>query len=273
LISVNGIVRGIAGLAIAVLAACSSDTGLLTGASVTSEPAATVAGATVDARSAFKPFAGTLETEVVQREVIVNPTVHDVMLTGLLPEMAYGRPDAPVTLIKYMSLTCPHCRRFQADVYPVLKREYIDTGKVRLILREFPIGKASGTATIALRCTDPDKYLTLYEKFLNQQAAWVAQDVKTDAIFAVAAQVGMTRQQFDSCLQNRGMINALNAVKERGRTLGVIGTPNFFVNARLIKSTMGVKEMRELVDAALAGRIATTAGAPVPAAVTSPSMR
>jgi protein-disulfide isomerase len=102
----------------------------------------------------------------------------------------------------------------------------------------------------------------LYEKYLQQQPAWVAQEVKTDAIFAVAAQVGMTRGQFDSCLQNRGMIAQLNAIKERGRTLGVIGTPNFFLNGRLIKSTMGVKEMRELIDPVLAGRVATTTAAP-----------
>jgi protein-disulfide isomerase len=235
---------------------------LLTGATVTAQPSVAQQGQTLEGKSGFNPFSGTLESESVYREVIANPTVADVMKAGDLPEIAFGRADAPVTLIKYMSLTCPHCRRFQADVFPVLKRDYIDTGKVRFILREFPIGKASGTATIALRCAPTDNYLMLYEKYLQQQPAWVAQEVKTDAIFAVAAQVGMTRGQFDSCLQNRGMIAQLNAIKERGRTLGVIGTPNFFLNGRLIKSTMGVKEMRELIDPVLAGRVATTTAAP-----------
>jgi protein-disulfide isomerase len=113
---------------------------------------------------------------------------------------------------------------------------------------------------VALRCAKPEKYLALYEKYLAQQSAWVAQDVKTDAIFGVASQVGMTRAEFDSCLQNRGMIAALNWVKERGRTLGIIGTPNFFVNGRLVKSVVGMKEIREMVDPILVGKGPATNG-------------
>jgi protein-disulfide isomerase len=72
----------------------------------------------------------------------------------------------------------------------------------------------------------------------------------------------MTRAQFDSCRENRGMIAKLNAVKERGRTLGVIGTPNFFVQGKLVKSVIGMKEIREMVDPLLAGRLAVSDTAP-----------
>ena len=175
--------------------------------------------------------------------------------------MSLGRADAPVTIVQYASMTCPHCRKFQIEVFPVLKKEYIDTGKVRYILRaEFPIGKQSGIATVALRCAPPDKYFALYDKLMAQQAAWVSQEVRPDPIFKVAAQVGMTRAQFDVCRENRGMIARLNWVKERGRTLGVIGTPNFFVQGKLVKSVLGIKEVREMVDPMLAGRIAATEG-------------
>ena len=175
--------------------------------------------------------------------------------------MALGRADAPVTIVKYASMTCPYCRQFQRDTFPVLKREYIDTGKVRYILREFPIGHQSGLATIALRCAPADKYFALYGKLMEQQQSWVSQEVRPDPIFKVAAQVGMTRAQFDSCRQNRGMINALNQVKERGRTLGVIGTPNFFVDGKLVKTVIGIKEIREMVDPILASRVAATGAA------------
>ncbi len=242
-----------AGLA---LAACSSDVGLLAGPGATADPAPAALGTTQDAPSAFNPFSTALETASGGREVIVNPSVAEIMATGELPEMSWGRADAPVTVIKYASLTCPYCRRFMLDTYPQFKREFIDSGKVRFIVREFPIGKASGTATIALRCTTPDKYLALYEKYLTQQASWVAQEVKTDAIFAIAAQVGMKRPDFDSCLANRAMIAQLNWVKDRGRKLGVIGTPNFFINGRLLKSVVGIKEIRALVDEAMAGKTA-----------------
>ena len=85
--------------------------------------------------------------------------------------------------------------------------------------------------------------------------------MRPDPIFKVAAQVGMTRAQFDSCRENRGMIDALNWVKERGRTLGIIGTPNFFVQGKLVKSVIGIKEIREMVDPILAGRVAASDGA------------
>lgn len=199
------------------------------------------------------------------RQIIENPTLADVIAPSPdLPEMALGRDDAPVTIIKYMSLTCPHCRAFHRDVFPQLKREYIDTGKVRFVLREFPIGKTSGTATIALRCAAPDKYFALYGKFLEQQASWVSQEVRLDPIFAVATQVGVTRPEFDRCLQNQAMIDALKRVKDRGRTLGIIGTPNFFIQNQRVKSTLTMAEIRSKVDPLLSGRPAATANA-VPA--------
>lgn len=211
----------------------------------TTGPAATTAG--------FNPYAETPDGSTGGREVIEAPTLEDVLMTGALPEMSFGRTDAPVTLVQYASLTCPHCRAFHREVYPQLKRDYIDTGKVRYILREFPIGKTSGTATIALRCAPPEKYLSLYGKYLDQQAAWVSQEVRLDPIFAVASQVGMTRAEFDACLQNQGMIDGLKWVKERGRKLGVIGTPNFFLGNKRIKSTLTIAEIRSLVDPMVAG--------------------
>ncbi len=202
----------------------------------------------------FDPFGYSASPSSGARQVIANPTLEDVMKPGPLPEMSVGRADAPVTIIKYASLTCPYCRQFQLTTYPQLKREYIDTGKVRLIIREFPIGFQSGAATIALRCAPPERYFELYEKFLSQQGAWVSQEVRRDPIFKIASQVGLSRAKFDACYENQGMIGALNAVKDRGRTLGVIGTPNFFVNGRLIKTVIGMKEIREIADPIVAGR-------------------
>jgi protein-disulfide isomerase len=253
--------RNLAAIAIAAaLAGCTGEGPTLGSLVTTPEPATTAglqAGTSPDTPG-YSPFNEQPASAVGRREVIDNPSIAEIMQPGELPEMALGRADAPVTIVQYASMTCPYCRQFQRDTFPLLKREYIDTGKVRYILREFPIGHQSGLATIALRCASAEKYFALYDKLMVQQPAWVSQEVRPDPIFKVAAQVGMTRAQFDSCRENRGMIQALNRVKERGRTLGVIGTPNFFVQGKLVKTVIGIKEIREMVDPILAGRVATS---------------
>ena len=196
----------------------------------------------------FNPYRDPSDTAQGGRVVIKNPTQVDIMKTGSMPEMSFGNQNAPVTIVKYASLTCRHCRRFHLETFPQLKRDYIDTGKVRFIIREFPIGRSSGNATIALRCAPPDKYLTLYGKFLEQQASWVSQEVRLDKIHKVAMQVGLTRQKFDACLENQDMIAALKWIKDRGRTLGVIGTPNFFIGGKLIKKDLDYNDLRARID-------------------------
>ena len=262
----RGKLRLIVLAAMPLVAGCASEgivPGLTTEASV-AVPAATadpLSGATKP-RETFNPFADGTAPPTGGREVMLNPSVAEVMKTGPLPEMAIGRADAPVTIIKYASLTCPYCRQFQLETFPELKRQYIDTGKVRFIIREFPIGFQSGAATVALRCAPPEKYFDLYGKFLAQHGRWVSQEVRYEPIFDVARQVGMTRAEFDACRQNQAMIDGLKWVKERGRTLGVIGTPNFFVNGRLIKSQLGLKDIRDLVEPVLANAAAGTGPGP-----------
>lgn len=214
-------------------------------------------------KEAFDPFKRAGETATGGREIIEKPTLAEVLKAGPLPEITVGRADAPVVIVKYMSLTCPFCRKFQLETYPQLKRELIDTGKVRFVLREFPIGFQSGLATVALRCAAPDRQIALYEKFLAQQGAWASQEVRPDPIAIIAAQVGVTREQFDACRKDQALIEGLKWVKDRGRTLGIIGTPNFFINERRIKSVPTLAEIREIVEPLAAGRIAGTAVAPV----------
>ncbi len=212
------------------------------------------------AEGGFNPFEVQPTVPPGGREVIENPTPEDIAATGTLPEMSFGRADAPVIIVQYASMTCPHCRNFHLKTFPQFKKAYIDTGKVRYILREFPIGKTSGAATIALRCAKPEKYLELYGKFMEQQPSWVSQEVRLDPIYKVASQVGMTRQQFDACRENQSMIDALNWVKERGRKLGIVGTPNFFVGGELVKKELSIEELRAMVDPLIAARTTAAAG-------------
>lgn len=214
--------------------------------------------------AAFNPFSDLSGATPGGREVIANPTLAEIIapVPGVLPEIALGSADAPVTIVQYASLTCPHCKRFHAEVYPALKRDYIDTGKVRYILRDFPIGRQSGQGSIAIRCAAPDKFVSLYGKFLEQQPSWVSQEVRIDPIFAVVAQGGVSRAEYDACRSNTALVENIKAIKDRGRKLGIIGTPNFFIQDKLIKKAVDMAELSGMIEAALRARTAANGGPP-----------
>ena len=196
----------------------------------------------------FNPFVDHTES-AGGRVVIENPSMGDVMRPGRLPEHSLGRADAPVTVIKYASLTCPYCRKFHLETFPLLKKRYIDTGQMRFILREFPIGFQSGAATIALRCVPAKHYFSAYGALLEAQSRWVSQEVRRDPIWQVVRKFGLTRTQFDACYDDKELVADLNAVKERGRTLGVIGTPNFYISNKLYKRVLTMTDF----DAVMSG--------------------
>lgn len=211
-------------------------------------------GAATADRMEGNPFVDGASAAGAPREVIANPTLAQVMQpASSLPEMSMGRADAPVTVIKYASMTCPFCRQFQIESFPELKRQYIDTGKVRFILREFPIGFQSGLATIATRCVEPAKYFQAYDLLMRHQKQWVSQDVRAEPIVKVMGGLGLTADKLEACRQDKALVASLDAVKQRGRLLGIVGTPNYFINGRLIKHTLTLNDMRAIVDPLLAG--------------------
>ena len=179
------------------------------------------------------------------------PSLKDLMKAGPLGEKFLGDKKAPVTVIKYASLTCPFCRVFQIKTFRKFKAKYIDTGKVKFILREFPIGHTSGHATVAMRCIgqkNTAKFFDLYNRYITQQRKWVSQEVRFTSIYKIAAQVGITRNKFDSCIKNQKIIDGLKWVKQRGRNLGVSGTPTFFINGKKYRKPLTFEEMQRLVE-------------------------
>lgn len=213
---------------------------------------ASAAGAT-NATKPFNPFRDDSAPMRPKRVVIKDPTPQQVLKPGPLKEIALGPRDAKVTVIKYASPTCPYCRKFQAETFPKFKREFIDTGKARFVLREFPIGHQSGAATIAIRCAPAGQRLALYEALLESQQRWVSQEVRREPIFRVAKRFGLSRAKFDACYQDKQLVAELKAIKDRGRTLGIIGTPNFFINNRLEKRVLTIDDFHAIIDPILAG--------------------
>ena len=177
-----------------------------------------------------------------------TPVAAELLKEGPLGDKALGNPNAPVTMIEYASLTCPFCRKFHTTTYPRLKTEYIDTGKVRYIVREFPIGRSAAAAAVVTRCAPESQYFTLFDKFLVDQRHWTGQTVRPDAIYKVAAQTGMSRQTFDTCMANQTIIDGLVWVKQRGRKFGISGTPTFFINQKKIRGALTFDQIKAMVD-------------------------
>jgi protein-disulfide isomerase len=188
-------------------------------------------------------------TPPIDKATYVPPQA-ELMAPGPLGERMLGKPNAPVTIIEYVSLTCPHCANFQKHLFPRVKKEFIDTGKVSYIVREFPIGHTSGTAAIVNRCAPESKYFLLLNQFLTRQPEWVSQEVRPEAIYSIAKSSGMSRETFDKCLSNQTIIDGLTEVKQRGRQFGVIGTPTFFINGRKAQGEVTFDEIKALIEQA-----------------------
>jgi protein-disulfide isomerase len=254
----NRIVRTtVVTVVLASLAAC-SEANLPAGGTnssllATFAPATATTSATGSAGTVNVPMPGE------KMEVIDNPTQAQILEPGPLPERTLGKADAPVTVVEYASLTCPHCRAFHAQSFDQIKKQYIDTGKVRWILREFPIGHASGNAWLINRCAPEKEHFKLYNLYLQQQANWVSQEVRLEQIFAVAKQVGMTQEQFNDCLKNQPLEKDMTWIKQRGRQLGVSGTPTFFIGTHKARSALTPEQFSAIVEPQLNGQMAAKA--------------
>jgi protein-disulfide isomerase len=182
--------------------------------------------------SLFRP--AKMETaKVQQRRRTGRLSPSELTNPGPLPDLVLGKDDAPVTIVEYASMTCPHCAEFHNKVLPVLKAKYIDTGKARLIFREFVFDERGAMAAMVARCAGDGKALPLVSALFSKQDEWA--QAKTDflaKLYGFAQQVGVTRQVFDRCRQDEKLLKSLLAQRERGAAFGVNATPTFFVNGK-----------------------------------------
>ncbi len=185
-----------------------------------------------------------------RKDVPVKP--EELAEPGPLGDTVIGKPGAPVTIIEYASLACPICRVFHAQVLPKIKKAYIDTGKVTYIYREFPIGKSAQAAAVVSRCVPAKDYFRISERMMANQNKWAAQEIQADALYKLVQDTGVTRDAFDSCLANQSINEGIVWVKQRGRKLGVQGTPTFFINGQKLRGALSFEEMQKLIEPHLA---------------------
>jgi protein-disulfide isomerase len=176
------------------------------------------------------------------------PSNEELMQAGPLGEQALGKADAPVTLIEYASMTCSHCANFAVKVYPTLKSRYIDAGKVRYILREFPLDPLAAAGFMLARCAG-DKYYDVTDALFQSQQKWAFVRDPLPQLLAVAKQLGFTQQSFDECLANQKVLDGIDWVRQRAaEKFGVNSTPTFFINGNIHRGEMTLEETEKVLQ-------------------------
>lgn len=169
-------------------------------------------------------------------------------------DYAIGKADAPVQIIEYASLTCPHCADFHVNVLPVLKKEYVDTGKARIAFRDFPLDQAALAAAMLARCAGPDRRGAMHDLFFSRLRQWAASPEPIAALAQLAALAGMGTGDVQACLGNQSVEKAV--LDERllaERVFDINATPSFIINGTKHSGGMTVEQFKAVIDPLLAG--------------------
>lgn len=158
-----------------------------------------------------------------------------------------GKAEAPITIFEYASLTCPHCADFEAQTLPEIKKQWIETGKARLIYRDFPFDQAALHAAVLARCAPPDRFFAFLDVLFKEQADWAAAKDPTEALKRIGKLGGVGADQFDACMKDEKLVNRIVAERLAAeKQYGVDSTPTFFING---KKLVGAQPYADFVKA------------------------
>jgi protein-disulfide isomerase len=174
----------------------------------------------------------------------------DVSKPVSLPDMALGPANASVTITEYASMTCPHCAAFNEAVFPKIKSEYIDTGKVRYVFREFPLDIKAAAGSMLARCIakdDAGKYFAVIDMLFRQQNDWVMKNT-TETLTRIGKQAGLSQQAVEDCLKDQALLDKIAAdQKYASEVLKVNSTPTFFINGDVIRGEASFEEFEKRI--------------------------
>ena len=166
-------------------------------------------------------------------------------------DMVEGVDTAKVTIVEYASASCPHCAAFYNDVYIQFKKDYIDTGKVKFVFREFPHNDQAMGAFMLARCSPKEKYFPLLDIFFKTQQKWVPDAY--NQLKEIAKQTGMSAEDFDKCLKNTDVAKGIMEVRDKAdKSYGVTGIPTIFINGKLYDGERTIDSLKKYVDPLLA---------------------
>ena len=179
-------------------------------------------------------------------------TAADVAKPVSLGDMALGPKDAPVTIVEYASMTCPHCAAFTEKVFPKIKETYIDSNKIRFVFREFPLDIKAAAGSMLARCIakdDSGKYFAAIDMLFRQQNDWVLKNT-ADTLTRIGKQAGLSQQQVEDCLKDQALLDKIAAdQKYASEVLQVNSTPTFFINGEMLKGETSFEEFDKRIKA------------------------
>jgi protein-disulfide isomerase len=160
-----------------------------------------------------------------------------------------GKPDAPITIVEYASLTCPHCAHFDKDVLPKLKEKWIDSGKAKLILRDFPLDEPAMRAAMVARCAPPDRFYPLVDTLFADQEKWAAAKDYRAALERLAKLGGVSDKDFKTCIADKKLEDQVAQSRlTAAQDLGVDATPTFFVNGKKYEGAPTLEAFDQLLS-------------------------
>lgn len=172
---------------------------------------------------------------------------------GLPPERALGSPDAPLTVVAFYSMSCPHCAWFHKNTFPQLKEKYIDTGKVRMVFRDFPLNKPAVLGAMVAHCSG-EKYFDVIDDLLRNQDKWVKANPVTEALKPFALAGGMTEEEFAACRDNQLLVDQIinsRMVATEVEKIEIPQTPTFLIGDEVVSGAKSFEEFETLILAHL----------------------
>lgn len=181
-------------------------------------------------------------------------SVEDLAEPGPLGDVPLGASDAKVTIYEYASLTCGHCAVFHQSTFPELRRRYVGAGKVRFILREFPLDPLATAGFMLARADNSLRFHAVVDLLFEHQRAWAYAEKPLDALQQLMRQAGFSQEKFEATLRDQTLYAGVNAVKARASAkFKINSTPTFFINGRRHQGSLSVDDLDKALAPHLAG--------------------
>ena len=182
----------------------------------------------------------------------VSPSGNEDLLKVQADDETIGNLNAPVVIIEYSSLGCPHCQRFHKDSFKAIKKDYIDTSKVLYVYRNFPTNRAALSASKLALCVGKDKFFTMLSALFESQSSWAYTDKFMDGLLNIAKLSGMTEEQFNKCQKDTALENKIiSGAMKATNTLKIEGTPFFIINGEKIEGEKPTQFFKDIIEAKL----------------------